>query len=243
MNEIEQVERVCSETEGLTVGSAIKEALVLDLKPIADRLSGYEAIASGAVCRTSDDAATLTGVLANIDLDLKSVEACDVLAKITDGLHKLHRKWTGLRGLFVDPLKASKRTIRDAIVAYQTEQQRIAEERQRKLQAEADEKARKERERLEAQSAKYKTPEKQAAKLEEAAAVIAPTVTVTAQKFIGTRKVWTVQSYDTEVMCAAVAGNPSIAGFLTVNVTALQRAKAANPSMTVTGVVFEHVTK
>jgi len=57
-------------------------------------------------------------------------------------------------------------------------QEAKAAEEQRRLQAEEDRKARVEKEHLEKEAAKLKTPEKKAAKLEEAAEVIAPTVTI-----------------------------------------------------------------
>lgn len=240
MNEIEQVELVCEETNGLAVGSAIKDALVLDLKPIADRLAGYQAVAASAICINEDDAKTLADVEAGIDADLKAVKDCEVLGKITDGLHKLHRRWTALRSLFTDPLAASKKKIHGEIVAWQQEQIRLAEEKQRKLQAEADERARKEQARLEAQAAKLKTPEKREAKLAEAAAVIAPTITVTAPKVVSTRKVWKVKSMDLGVFLAAAASDPSLRGYVSIETTRLERSKAANPALEVPGIVFEH---
>jgi len=239
MNEIEQVELVCAETNGLAVAGPIKAALVADLRPIADRLAGYADTAANVVVSNEAEANGYAEVLKAIDADIKTVKACEVLTKITDGLHKMHRKWTALRSLFTDPLLTSKQTIHDCVRDWQVEQADLAMERQRRLQAEADERARKEREKLEKQAAAYKTEERREAKLAEAAAVIAPTVTVSAPKAISTRKVWKVKNVDLDAFLAAATKDMNLRGFLTVELTKLERAKAANDSMTVPGVVFE----
>lgn len=71
-----------------------------------------------------------------------------------------------------------ERLVKAAIVRYDTEAEAARMAEQRRLQAEADERARKERERLEAAAAKLKTPELKAERLEAAAAVIAPVITI-----------------------------------------------------------------
>ena len=124
---------------------------------------------------------------------------------------------------------------------WQSEQARLAAKRQADLQAAADATAAKERDKLLAQAAKAKKPETVAAKLEQAAAVIAPTVIVAAPKAVKTRKVWIVKAVDHAAFFAAVARDESLRGYIEINMTAMTRGKAANVMMTIPGVVFEQV--
>lgn len=243
MNQIEQVEIVVDETNVVSIPDSVRASLIADLKPIAHRMEEYTRVAAQAKCTNEHEANTLAGVIKCIDADLKAVESCDVLSRTISGLHSLHRKWTAARALFTDPLNRDKRTIRGCVVAWQNEQARIAAERQRQLQAEADAKARAERERLEAKAAKYKTEEKREAMLAQAATVIAPTVTVEAPKAIGTRRVWKITDVNLPVLLAAAATDSNLQGYIEVSLTRLERAKAANPGLTVPGVVFEHQVK
>jgi hypothetical protein len=100
----------------------------------------------------------------------------------------------------LNPLTAAEEIAKGVIVRYQQEQERIRRAEEARLQAEADERARKERERLEKQAAALKTPEKQAERLEMAAAVVAPVVTVapTVERVAGVamRKTWKAEVRD-----------------------------------------------
>jgi len=78
------------------------------------------------------------------------------------------------------PLTEAEALVKRGMLTFQAEQEAIRQAEQRRLQAAADEAARKERERLEKEAAKLKTPELREARLEQAAAVIAPVVTVAA---------------------------------------------------------------
>lgn len=100
----------------------------------------------------------------------------------------------GLRDGFTKPLEEIEKAVKAAVIRFDQNEDRKRQEEQRRLQAEADEKARKEREALEAKAAKLKTPERREALLEQAAAVQAPVVQVApvAMKTEGetTRKIW-----------------------------------------------------
>jgi hypothetical protein len=140
-------------------------------------------------------------------------------------------------------MNRDKRTIRGTVVAWQNEQQRLAAERQRKLQAEADERARLERERLEKKASTYKTEAKKQEVMAQAEAVIAPTVTVEAPKAIGVRRVWKCVEVDLPKFLAAAVSDANLHGYIEVALTRLERAKSANPSLTVAGCTFEHQVK
>ena len=217
----------------------VAAAIVAELGPIAARIDGYVSEAASCVVVNEDAANRYAGIIANIDADVKAVEKSETMSKIIAGLHKLHRQWTAARGCVLDPLTQSKTRIRRAIMDWQSEQARLAAKRQADLQAAADATAAKERDKLLAQAAKAKKPETVAAKLEQAAAVIAPTVIVAAPKAVKTRKLWRFKHMDAALFYSAVARDESLRGFVDVRITALERAKAANPMMTVDGVVFE----
>lgn len=240
MNELIQVESIVDETNAVIVSNEVKGKLVADLRPVAERMAGYASVAASVSCINESDANELATVIQSIDSDIKAVEGCDVLTRTISGLHGLHRKWTALRGLFTGPLNRDKRTIRSAVTNWQVVQDRAAAERQRQLQADADAKARKEREALEAKAAKYKTEEKREAMLAQAATIIAPTVTVQAPKAIATRKIWKVKDVDMKALLAAAASDANLQGYIEVSLSRIERSKAANPGLTIPGIVFEH---
>lgn len=239
--QMNEVEDVIQATNSLTITDGIRTAIVGELAPIVANIAQYEAVATTCRVVTEQDAAQYAEVVNAISTDLAALKKCDTFQRIVDGLHKAHKRWVAARQLIETPLEVAKRTIRGHVLAWQEAQRKEAEERQRKLQAEADEKARRERERLEAQAAKLKTEAKREERLAEAQAVIAPTVTVCAPKVLGTRRRWIVKSVDAVALCAAIATNPTLCGYIEIQRSRLERAKAANPAMTVHGVVFEHV--
>jgi len=244
-NMIDEVQIVAKETNAVTLSNPVIAALVADLGPVADRIELYRREAGEIVVRNQDEADAAVTVCEAIMADVKAVKAHEVLSRVTDGLHKLHRRWTGLRDAFVKPLDESRMTIRNKVLQWQEVERKKAEELQRKLQAEADEKARRERARLEAEAAKLKTPEKREERLEQAAAVVAPVVHVEQPKvgMRGVARVWKVMAVDQDAFYAALATDKSLRGYVEVDQVRMQRAKAANPAIEIPGVKFELVTR
>jgi hypothetical protein len=149
-----------------------------------------------------------------------------IVGPINDGVKRIN-------DLFRGPLEAL-RTADDAqktlALGYDQERERIRLDEQRRLQAIADETARKERERLEKKAETIKTPERREAILEEAAAIVAPVVTVAAEekpKGESTRKLWRARLTDKAALIQAAAqGNEIAATCLTFD------QKAANTMAT-----------
>jgi hypothetical protein len=241
---LEVVELVIAETnKSFPVQESIKSALVRELKPIAGRLAKYAEDAKLSVS-TQLDAENAAYILADIATDMKAVKECEVLSKITDGLHKLHRRWTSLRQEFLDPLEEARKTIKGKVIAWQQAEAEKAAKEEARLQAEADEKARREREKLEAQAAKLKTPEKIEAKLAQAAAVIAPTVRVVAPKTdVRIQAVWKLKSVNMTVFLQACIARTDLQGYIQINDTALERTKASNGLFEAPGVEFHRVSR
>lgn len=161
-------------------------------------------------------------------------------------------------------LEQAEKIIKGKMLAYTTEQQRIADEERRR--AEAAIKA--EQERLAREAAEREAAAKaeadkllaegnadKAAEVQAAAAIEAANLTATAQVMtapvvapavakvsgIATRGVWKAECTDKAAMIAFVAANPQFQNLLDVNTTALnQLAKAMRETLQVPGVrVYE----
>ena len=167
--------------------------------------------------------------------------ATEFFGPIVDAAHKAWKQTTASRASILDPLEAAEKRVKATVSDYDQEQERIRQEEQRRLQAIADETARKERERLEKQAAKLKTPEKREAKLEEAAAVIAPVVQIAEpekQKGESTQQRWKMKLTDKAALIAAAAsGNALAASLLVYDESAGNRiAPSLNDAITPPGV-------
>lgn len=124
---------------------------------------------------------------------IKEIEAC--FGPLKQKASEAHKLIVAEEKKQLAPLVAAELLVKRRMLGYQDEQNRIAQAEQRRLQAIADEKARKEREELERKAAAAKKPETKA-KWEEAAAQVAPApvihVATAAPKVAGTsiRKTW-----------------------------------------------------
>jgi len=239
--ELIQIEAAIEAVNAVKVEDKIKVALVADLKPIAGRLQFYaDAVNVPVTNQVEADAAEQ--ICKQIAADVKAVKEQEVLSKITTGLHELHRKFTGLRDLFLTPMESNRKTIKNKIGAWQQQEQEKAEALQRKLQAEAEAKARAEQEKLLKKAESMKTPEKQEQYREQAQAVIVPTITIAAAKTgmkFSTR--WKVKEINHDAFFAALATDKSLRGYVDIKTTAMERVKAGNLNIEIAGVTFEKV--
>jgi hypothetical protein len=150
--------------------------------------------------------------------------------KMWDGGHKAaiadKRRWT-------DRLDAAEKAGKKAVRSYDQEQEQIRIKEKRRLQAIADEKARRERDRLRKQAEKIKGDELRQARLEEAEEVEAPVVQVAIPqkvKGVATKRTWKARVIDL---------NKVPRQFMIVDMKALNAlAKATKGSMVVEGVEF-----
>jgi vacuolar-type H+-ATPase subunit I/STV1 len=239
-----ELELVVNDTNSLTIRDTDLQEAAEVLRPIAESIPGALVYAGSLVVRNEAEAAAAAeqreAMLANAKLAKETVNKFN--NGIIERLFRAHRRWTAFRALF-DPLETAAKQTKAAIIKWQEEEERKARAEQARLQAEADERARKEREKLEREAAKLKTAEKREERLEAAAAVVAPVVRVEAPKAaVSVQKRWTVERIDMPAFVAAVAADPTgmLIGFLEARESALARAKAANPAMTIPGVTFVH---
>lgn len=114
---------------------------------------------------------------------LKSVKAAqakvqEFFSPIKKAAYDTWKKTTAGESQMLTPLEEAERAVKKKAAEYQTAENKSRIEDQRKLQAEADEQARKDRERLEKEAAKLKTPERRESRMAEAAAVAAPVISI-----------------------------------------------------------------
>lgn len=193
----DDLDTVVDGTNAVAVRDEAKAVLVATLRPIAERLAAYDRSAAMMTVNTKTEADAAVALLSQIKED-KECAGKAVETTVTQ-LHSLHKAWVSFRNRFVVPLDDTANIIKGKIASWQAAEDRKARELQAKLQAEADEKARREREALEKKAATMKTAEKQQEYIERAAAVApAPVVSVTAEKVDGVRfrENWTFEVVD-----------------------------------------------
>jgi len=151
--------------------------------------------------------------------------------------HEAHKAITMQEAAMLKPLQDAENSLKRNMLTFYAEQERIRINAQRKLQAAADEAARKERERLEREASKLKTPELREQRMEQAASVIAPVVTVASVAPVvsgqSIRKTWTAKVVDVSLVPRE---------WMVVNEKALDSfAKATKGAVKVPGVEFVEV--
>ena len=120
-----------------------------------------------------------------------------------DAAHAAHKAVVAQKRSITDRLDVCETDIKRSINSYDHDQEQIRAKEQRRLQAIADETARKERERLLKRAAALKTPEKKEEAQEQAAEVAAPLVQVAApekQKGESTSKKWKARITDEQAV-------------------------------------------
>ena len=132
-----------------------------------------------------------------------------------------------LTQLLIDPLDEAERILKRKQIDYTTEQERIRQAEQARLQAEADARAAKERERLMKAAEKLKTEELKQARLEEADAVVAPVIEVARRtpevKGQNIRTVWKAKVTDPRKAIMAISQWLDYQAYIQINIGELNR--------------------
>jgi len=234
-----ELEAATDAVNALTIPDPVRQALVLDLGPIAGRIATYQVRADALVVTNEAEAIEAAALCHEIAKDIKAVKGHDVLAKIKNGLHKAHRQFTGLENCFIDPLAAIGKGTKGKLIAYQQKVEAEAKAEERRLQAIEDERARKEKAALEKRAASLKTLEKKEEALAAAAAVTSHTVTVQAPKAgVMMQKRWAVKELNLATFLQACIADGNLLGYVTIDMNKLARAKSANTMLTIPGVEF-----
>ena len=230
------LEIVLTGTDALAVQDHERAALVAALQPIAARIPGYLEYATAVIVENAEQAVSAASYRDTMLADAVNAETTlrEFDNRLIERLFKTHRAWTALIGRF-GVLEDAAKKVKQTIIGWQV--------------AEA---AKAERERLEKEAAKLKTPELREQRLEQAAAVIAPVVQVAAPaNAVRTQKRWVVQSLE----LAAFGIPATVAGYFSVEKhpdgrfklaivsgVKLAAAKTANSELHVPGVTFQQIT-
>jgi len=161
-----------------------------------------------------------------------------------------HAAWktiTGKEAETMAPLTEAEALVKQRMLCYSNEQDRLRRAEQARLQAEADAAAERERARLEKEAARLKTPELREARLEQAAAVQAPAVILApaVPKVAGQsiRKTWRAVLTDPHAAVKAITQWPDWAAYIDVRQGELDRfAARTRGQVAVPGVEFREET-
>ncbi|KJS85012.1 MAG: hypothetical protein JM58_09615 [Peptococcaceae bacterium BICA1-8] len=166
----------------------------------------------------------------------------DLFDTIIKKAHEAHKEAIGSKKKLTDPLDLAEKSFKKSMLAYQQEQERIARVEQERLRIAAEEKARKEREKLEAKAMREieKGNEEKAETLMEQAEELVPFITVVAPQFekvsgISTKKTWKARVTNPEQVPAYINGME----IRTINQSQLDKmAKMSSGTIKVPGVEF-----
>ncbi len=197
--------------------------------------------AGGMLVRTAQERATAMDFTRAVKLGQRKV--MDFFGPMKESAHKTWKTVCNQEGLLLEPLKAAEETLKRKCLLFDQDQEHERKIEQIRLQALADEAARKERERLEKEAAKLKTPELREARLEQAAAVTAPVITVAAPekpKGESTRKVWKARLVNKQALLEyAASPNELASSFLSFDQSAANRfAASTKGAVSMCGIEF-----
>lgn len=159
---------------------------------------------------------------------------------------KAHAAWKEVVAREADGLRIcddAERMAKVKAITWKQGQDRKAEEERIRLQAKADEDARREKERLEREAEKLKTPELKEARLEEAAGIQAPVITIASPvadvEGASARKTWKAELVDMDALIAAASPGSVAASFLQFNEQAANNfARSTKGKVEVAGIRF-----
>ena len=209
---------------------------------IAKEVNATVAWARSLVITTGEDRAKAIDALKLVKGHAKGVD--DSFAVSCASAYAAHKAVTEHRKKFMAPLEESERLVKVAIVRFDNEQEAIRAREQARLQAEADESARKERERATKAAESLKTPELREQRLEEAAMIVAPVVQIAPvilkQAGESTRKVWKAKLTNFAALVqSAGAGNELALSLLSFDESKANKfASATKGAVNVAGVQF-----
>ena len=217
------------------------EQAVVELK---EQSTGVLSWSQSLVVATKTDADTAMTRLS----ELKGIRKkwCDYWKPLKDAAKAAHSAICAKENEGTAIIDQAEGFVKSKVLAWQQAERAKAYDAQRKAQAAADEAARRERERLEKEAARLKTPEKKQERLEQAAAVAAPVISVAAPVVeacgSGVRTTWKAECVDmAELIKAAVPGSLA-ASFLVFDQKAADAfARATKGATKVAGVAFKPV--
>lgn len=274
-------EVVIAESNAALITQEDGQKLIAALAPLRDRVEKCRTLQRIVV---KDQATALEAKAMRDQIAKERKLVAETIAAHKEAAQKKHKLWTTFENWFLGPLNSAYKMIGESLDEYDAAQRRAAAAEAARLQAIADEKARREREKQEQEAARQRAIEDEArrkadearraaeqagaeerkrlmeeaakadreaerakakaeVKQEAAAAVIAPTINVEAQTSGKiARKVWVATVTDTKAFFSACAVRHELTGYVEIDTTKMQRAKAANPMTEIPGVTFSQRT-
>jgi len=138
---------------------------IVGVDRLQEQVAPVVARASALAIVTPQDYENAAGFLQDVKAAQKRVN--DFFDPMIESAHKTWKSALAQKATFADPLKSAEATTKHKALAWQAEQERIRQAEQRRLQAEADERARKEREKQEAAARLQREKEEAARRAEE----------------------------------------------------------------------------
>lgn len=158
--EVLSPEIVVEKSNAPLVGTDEGQKLLATLNPLVPLVTEYQEWANGLVVRNESEAAEANAKLKLIAGNKKLVE--ETVAAHKDAAKKVHSMWCSFEQRFLNPFDTAYRAAKKKIQDWQIAEQQKAEAERKRLQAIADEKARKEREKQEQAAAEQRRIEEEA---------------------------------------------------------------------------------
>jgi len=230
-------EVIIAESNSPLITTNDAEQLIATIQPVAERVQKFVKWANDLTVTTEEDAVDANAVNKGIAADIKTVK--DALSDGKKAAQDRHKLFTTFENSLCNPLDDAYRNAKKKLQSYDIAQAQKAEAERKRLQAIEDERVRKEQDRLAKEAARLKTPEKKEERLQQAAAIAPTQIRVEAPKSgVRITKYWKVEVVDSTAFFKAIIDRPDLAGYVTIDTTKLQRAKSANPLISIPGVSF-----
>jgi hypothetical protein len=126
----------------------------IEVKQIEQEVTPVVRRAAEIVVRNHEDRAAAVAFLREVKNAAGKVK--EFFAPMKQAAHEAHRRITAQETAMLNPLSEAERKLKTTVGAYDAEVERVAEIERRRLQAIADEKARRERERAEQEAARQR---------------------------------------------------------------------------------------
>lgn len=152
-------EVVIEESNAALITQEDGQALIATLSPLRERVEKCRALSQIVV---KDQATALEAKALRDQIAKERKIVSEAIAAHKEAAFAKHKLWSRFEGWFLDPMTAAYKMIGTALDKYDAEQRAAAEKERQRIQAIADEKARREREAAEQAAAKQRAIEDEA---------------------------------------------------------------------------------
>ena len=159
---------------------------------------------------------------------------------IVEKAHLAHKEAVAQRAKYLNPIEEGRKILKQKMIAFQQEQERIRREEQARLEAEAQKRAEDEALALASQAEAEGNTEMAEAIISEpvqAAPVVLPKMAPKASRLSAGKTLWYAEVTDIKALCKAIADGKASINLIEPNMTALNNmARAMKSTMNIPGV-------